>query len=248
MRFIHTLCLSLALTVSSTSLTAQAQNGSGYFLHTVTKGQSLYSIASMYHVTVDDIVRLNPGSRDQIRAGEALKIPQVQTSNQSSSTFHTIQAGETLYQLTVKYNITAQAICDANPGLSARNFRIGQVIVIPAQGTASSESAADVKRQEPEQPAEKEKGWKDMHKVERKETIFSISQMYGISQEELIAANPELKTQKLKKAASFSFRTPNRRPRKEKPISPLRHTLLQTRNCSAKVYRSSNRYRPSRLQ
>ena len=136
MRFIHTLCLSLALTVSSTSLTAQAQNGSGYFLHTVTKGQSLYSIASMYHVTVDDIVRLNPGSRDQIRAGEALKIPQVQTSNQSSSTFHTIQAGETLYQLTVKYNITAQAICDANPGLSARNFRIGQVIVIPAQGGA----------------------------------------------------------------------------------------------------------------
>ena len=114
MRFIHTLCLSLALTVSSTSLTAQAQNGSGYFLHTVTKGQSLYSIASMYHVTVDDIVRLNPGSRDQIRAGEALKIPQVQTSNQSSSTFHTIQAGETLYQLTVKYNITAQAICDAS--------------------------------------------------------------------------------------------------------------------------------------
>ena len=102
MRFIHTLCLSLALTVSGTSLTAQAQNGSGYFLHTVTKGQSLYSIASMYHVTVDDIVRLNPGSRDQIRAGEALKIPQVQTSNQSSSTFHTIQAGETLYQLTCK--------------------------------------------------------------------------------------------------------------------------------------------------
>ena len=29
MRFIHTLCLSLALTVSSTNLTAQAQNGSG---------------------------------------------------------------------------------------------------------------------------------------------------------------------------------------------------------------------------
>lgn len=220
MRFIHTLCLSLALTVSSTSLTAQAQNGSGYFLHTVTKGQSLYSIASMYHVTVDDIVRLNPGSRDQIRAGEALKIPQIQTSNQSSSTFHTIQAGETLYQLTVKYNITAQAICDANPGLSARNFRIGQVIVIPAQGTASSESAADVKRQEPEQPAEKEKGWKDMHKVERKETIFSISQMYGISQEELIAANPELKTQKLKKGSFLFIPYPKQEAKKGETDKP----------------------------
>lgn len=204
MRFFHTLCLSLALTVSGTGITAQAQNGSGYFLHTVTKGQSLYSIASMYNVTVDDIVRLNPDSRNQIRAGEALKIPQTKTSNQGTSTFHTIQAGETLYQLTVKYNITAQAICDANPGLSAQNFRIGQVIIIPAQSAAPASPAPAVKQPEPEQHADKEKGWKDMHKVERKETIFSISQMYGITQEELIAANPELKTQKLKKG-SFLF-------------------------------------------
>ena len=38
-----------------------------------------------------------------------------------------------------------------------------------------------------------------MHKVERKETIFSISRLYGITEAELIAANPELRTEKLKK-------------------------------------------------
>jgi ABC-type branched-subunit amino acid transport system substrate-binding protein len=38
-----------------------------------------------------------------------------------------------------------------------------------------------------------------MHKVKRKETIFSISREYGISEEELIAANPELKDEKLKR-------------------------------------------------
>lgn len=32
-----------------------------------------------------------------------------------------------------------------------------------------------------------------MHKVKRKETIFSVSREYGISEQELIAANPELK-------------------------------------------------------
>jgi murein DD-endopeptidase MepM/ murein hydrolase activator NlpD len=46
--------------------------------------------------------------------------------------------------------------------------------------------------------------WKDMHKVERKETIFSISREYGITEEELIAANPELKKGKLKKG-TFLF-------------------------------------------
>ena len=53
--------------------------------------------------------------------------------------FHTIQSGETLYKLTQRYGVTAQRICQANPGLSAENFRIGQVIVIPAKVTDSEE-------------------------------------------------------------------------------------------------------------
>lgn len=165
------------------------------FLHTITKGQSLYSISSMYNVTIEDIVRLNPGCEKQIRAGETLKIPQVNNgSNQEKPTFHTIQAGETLYQLTVKYNVTAQAICDANPGLSASNFRIGQVISIPAQSAIKQpqENLANAGKDSEANAHSNE--WRDMHKVARKETIFSISRKYGITQEELIAANPELKT------------------------------------------------------
>ena len=37
----------------------------GYFLHTITKGQSLYSIASMYNVTTGDIVKMNPRQRPE---------------------------------------------------------------------------------------------------------------------------------------------------------------------------------------
>lgn len=195
MKFIHTVCFSLALSMGSLSLPVQAQSSNTYFLHTVTKGQSLYSIASMYKVSTSDIVRLNPGSNTQIRAGEVLKIPQTQLSNKESNTFHTIQAGETLYQLTVKYNVTAQAICAANPGLSASNFRIGQVISIPVQGESQSTSSDKTVSQ----PAIQKNEWKEMHKVQRKETIFSISRMYGITEEELIAANPELQKGKLKK-------------------------------------------------
>lgn len=210
MKFIHTICLSLILSASSFYTGISAQTADGYFLHTVSKGQSLYSIANMYDTTVDEIVRLNPGSDTQINAGQALKIPQKQagTGNDRSKTFHTIQAGETLYQLTVKYKVSAKDICDANPGLSASNFKIGQVIVIPAaEATATEATATEATQSASNQSATdktKKQAWREMHKVERKETIFSISQQYGITQEELIAANPELRTQKLKKG-SFLF-------------------------------------------
>ena len=100
-----------------------AQENQGYFLHTIEKGQSLYSISSMYGVSQADIIRLNPGCDEKIYAGQTIKIPQKATAQQSEI-FHTIQPGETLYKLTTVYNISAKAICEANPGLSAENFRI----------------------------------------------------------------------------------------------------------------------------
>lgn len=219
MRFFQIVCLSLALTLSNASIILHAQNNN-YFLHTVSKGQSLYSIASMYDVTVDDIVRLNPGSDKQIRAGEALKIPQTSHSSSSENkTFHTIQAGETLYQLTVKYNVSAQAICDANPGLSASNFRIGQVISIPQRGQATPVSKPESSI--PSRQVTSQNDWKEMHKVERKETIFSICQEYGITQEELLAMNPELKNGKLRKGMFLFIPYPkNSQANKQQPAKP----------------------------
>ena len=219
MKFIHTICLSLILSASSFYTGISAQTADSYFLHTVSKGQSLYSIANMYDTTVDEIVRLNPGSDSQINTGQTLKIPQKQKTagTDRSKSFHTIQPGETLYQLPVKYTVSAKDICAANPGLSASNFKIGQVIVIPA-GSPTTETA----QASSEQPAtnKKEQSWKEMHKVERKETIFSISQEYGITQEELIAANPELRTQKLKKGMFLFIPYPKAETQAETPVTP----------------------------
>ena len=201
MKFIHSLYLAAALTVvSSGSLVAQTV--SIQFTHTVTKGQSLYSISSMYNVSIEDIIRLNPGSEKTIRAGQVLNIPQKSAGGQV--VFHTIQAGETLYKLTVKYGITAERICRANPGLSAKNFRIGQVIAIPAvaQEEVATPQPEAVPAPQVTTPVKEEglqPNCREMHKIKRKETVYSISRMYGITEEELIAANPEIKGKKLKK-------------------------------------------------
>ena len=69
----------------------------------------------MYNVTTSDIIRLNPGCDKKIYAGQTIKIPTGKES-QKGETFHTIQAGETLYKLTTMYNVSAKDICEANPG------------------------------------------------------------------------------------------------------------------------------------
>ncbi len=187
------------LFAAACTLGANAQENQSYFLHTIEKGQSLYSIASMYGVSQTDIVKLNPGSDEKIYIGNTLRIPR-EVANAQTETFHTIETGETLYRLTVKYGVSAKAICDANPGLSADNFRIGQVIRIPSKQNDSAANIIkvntpkdntqqnDYQIQAPVKPR-----CRDMHKIKRKETIYSISRQYNISEAELITANPELK-------------------------------------------------------
>lgn len=159
----------------------------------------------MYGVSQSDIIKLNPGSDEKIFIGRTLRIPR-NAANVQKETYHTIEAGETLYRLTVKYNVSARAICDANPGLSAENFRIGQVIRIPS--TTEAKTIVPVETQNNTMvanniPGPVESRCRDMHKVKRKETVFSISREYGISETELIAANPELKGENKIKKGTF---------------------------------------------
>ena len=72
-----------------------AQENQSYFLHTVEKGQSLYSIASMYGLSIEEIVKFNPGSDQKIYVGHSLRIPRT-SGNAQQETYHTIKAGETL--------------------------------------------------------------------------------------------------------------------------------------------------------
>lgn len=181
---------------------AQTNGGQDYFAHTVQRGQTLSSISAMYHIPIADIVAMNPGSDKQIRAGETLRIPQKSraASNESRGLhFHTIKAGETLYRITQLYNVDATTICRANPGLSAQNFKAGQVIIIPP-----SEQPAEPQTETSITPVEEQKSpCREMHKVKRKETIYSISREYGITEQELRDANPELKGSNKLKRGTF---------------------------------------------
>ena len=127
----------LIILFASLSINAQENN---ITTHTVSKGQTLYSISKLYGTTVEDIIKLNPESATTLSIGLQLRIPVNSKDNEKKSAvkknndgslMHTIQSGETLYRLSKLYSITTQEICDANPGLSTSNFRVGETIRIP---------------------------------------------------------------------------------------------------------------------
>lgn len=158
------------------------------FHHTIERGQTVYSIATMYGVSENDIYELNPGSKETIKAGAVLIIPQKDASSLSTTgtedayTYHTIQPKETLYSLTIKYNIPATTIVEANPGLSVETFTIGKTIRIPPtniEQLPTTELKTITKEIE--------------YRIERKETMYSLCRKFNISSAELVKRNPKLK-------------------------------------------------------
>jgi LysM repeat protein/ABC-type branched-subunit amino acid transport system substrate-binding protein len=162
------------------------------FYHTVERGQTVYSIAKMYDVKVEDIYRLNIDSNEAIKAGDRLKIPQkksvktpaeAEPENGSAYIFHTIQARETLYGVSKKYGVSGESIVEANPGLSHASFSIGKTIRIPAG-----------KKQKPStEIVETQKGAKEIYyTVPARETMYNICRTFKTSEKELLKLNPEL--------------------------------------------------------
>jgi LysM repeat protein len=49
----------------------------------------------------------------------------------SGSSEYTIRAGDTYFSLARRFNVSVQAIMDANPGVDPDALQIGQVICIP---------------------------------------------------------------------------------------------------------------------
>ncbi|MBE2222799.1 MAG: LysM peptidoglycan-binding domain-containing protein [Anaerolineae bacterium] len=93
-------------------------------------------------------------------------------------TNHTVQAGETLYSISNTYGVSQEEIAAANNITTSSLLTVGQVLVIPAPGTATQPS-------QPTQPATGEQ----VHVVQPGENLFRISLSYGKTVDEVAAYN-----------------------------------------------------------
>lgn len=93
--------------------------------YTVKKGDTLYKIASLYNVTVDDIKKTNNLTSNTLSIGQKLIIP-----SSSPTIKYTVKKGDTLYQIAHNYKTTVDKIKALNK-LSSNTLSIGQELLIP---------------------------------------------------------------------------------------------------------------------
>lgn len=110
--------------------------------HVVQRGETLFSIAQQYGVTVDAITHANHISDPrQVYVGQRLVIPGSGTTTQATVSF-LVQAGDTLYTIARRYRTTWQTLVQINRLLSPNTLYVGQVIQVPASGNPTGEVAA----------------------------------------------------------------------------------------------------------
>lgn len=115
--------------------------------HVVEKGDNIYRIAEKYHVFEEDLLRWNKISALQLTLGRKIYLteesarkalnkqpvnaPKTEDTVKPKTTtkYHTVEAGETVYRITQKYNITAEQLRTWNK-LTGNNIYVGQKLKV----------------------------------------------------------------------------------------------------------------------
>ncbi|WP_375239005.1 LysM peptidoglycan-binding domain-containing protein [Aurantibacter sp.] len=108
---------------------------------------------------------------------------------------HKVEANETVSSIATKYNVTKTQIYDLNPD-SKKELKLDAILIIPNNAkTGVTDTKVDTTAV---QIVESLKDFK-IHKVKRKETLYSLSKLYKVTQEDIKKHNPELYANNLRK-------------------------------------------------
>ena len=131
--------------------------------YTVNAGDTLYTIAKKYGLTVSELKQLNNLTSDILSIGQVLNISNSNTSLPSNT--YIVKSGDSLYSIAKKYGITVDALKSAN-GKTSNLLSIGEILVIPTT-TATTRT----------------------YTVKAGDSLWKIATTYGVSVNALKQAN-----------------------------------------------------------
>lgn len=99
-------------------------------VYVVKNGDTLWSIANNFNVSVNDLKNANNKSNNSLSIGEKLIIPGKSTGENVSTIIYTVKSGDNLYSIARRYNVTVNEIKSLN-NLSSNLLSIGQKLSIP---------------------------------------------------------------------------------------------------------------------
>lgn len=153
--------------------------------HTVKRGETVYGIANLYGVSVDDVYDLNPQARTGIKAGASLIIPQKgEVADENAPFFYTVKPGDTLFSLAQKFHSSVESIMAQNPGVSEQNFKADTNIKITPNTAQTVQTVQEVERRIVNSFGS--------YEVKKDDTWASVAAASGVSEQELRNANSKI--------------------------------------------------------
>jgi len=106
------------------------------FYYTIRAGDTLYLLAQRFGVSVDAIIRANPGiDPNNLQIGQVICIPQAIPTPDLPPCLHgvyyTVKPGDTFYLIAQRFCVSVYELMSANPGVDPNNLMIGQILCIP---------------------------------------------------------------------------------------------------------------------
>jgi LysM repeat protein len=121
-------------------------------------GDNLYRIALRYGVSVDSILRANDlANPNLLHTGQSIFLPGVELAQEegeeptegAATTTHTVQSGENLFRIALRYGTTINALAAYNGLSDPRRIEPGQVLVVPLTDEAAPPAVEAAAPEEP---------------------------------------------------------------------------------------------------
>lgn len=144
------------------------QNSNNDNTYIVVSGDSLWSIAKKFNISVDELKNMNNLSSNLLKVGQLLYIP-LKTDNVNNSSTYIVKSGDTLYNIARKYNVSLSDIMKLN-NLSSNLLSVGQILLIPPKDIIYDDEIGE-------------------YIVKKGDTLYKIANLYNVSVDKLIKFN-----------------------------------------------------------
>lgn len=142
--------------------------------YTVQKGDSLWSIATKYGLTVDELKALNNITNNIIHVGQNLKVKAESEKPVEDYLLYTVKSGDSLWKIASKYNTTVATLKSIN-NLKSDTLTINQQLLVPKN------KDIDISIDENNQGI--------MYTVKSGDSLWKIANSYGVSVDKIKSAN-----------------------------------------------------------